>query len=100
MEKAIYPSGDRKTVSRLLPQTPSDSRSIDDLELLRISSIVDGTKVNGIGMVGSKTYNWKMAIESAVKSIAVVPDRFFDVNGRAYSIDWNRKISADSLPTY
>lgn len=100
MEKAIYPSGDRKTVSRLLPQTPSDSRSIDDLELLRISSIVDGTKVNGIGMVGSKTYNWKMAIESAVKSIAVVPDRFFDINGRAYSIDWNRKISADSLPTY
>lgn len=100
MEKAIYPSGDRKTVSRLLPQTPSDSRSIDDLELLRISSIVDGTKVNGIGMVGSKTYNWKMAIESAVKSIAVVPDRFFDVNGHAYSIDQNRKISADSLPTY
>ena len=100
MEKAIYPSGDRKTVSRLLPQTPDDSRSIDDLELLRISSIVDGTKVNGIGMVGSKTYNWKMAIESAVKSIAVVPDRFFDVKGRSYSIDWNRKISADSLPTY
>ena len=31
MEKAIYPSGDRKTVSRLLPQTPDDSRSIDDL---------------------------------------------------------------------
>ena len=100
MEKAIYPSGDRKTVSRLLPQTPDDSRSIDDLELLRISSIVDGTKVNGVGMVGSKTYNWKMAIESAVKSIAVVPDRFFDVKGRSYSIDWNRKISADSLPTY
>ena len=41
-----------------------------------------------------------MAIESAVKSIAVVPDRFFDIKGRAYSIDWNRKISADSLPTY
>ena len=100
MEKAIYPSGDRRTVSRLLPQTPSDSRSIDDLELLRISSIVDGTKINGVGMVGSKSYNWKMAIESAVKSIAVVPDRFFDVKGRAYSIDWNRKVSADSLPTY
>ena len=100
MEKAIYPSGDRKTVSRLLPQTPDDSRSIDDLELLRISSIVDGTKINGIGMVGSKTYNWKMAIESAVKSIAVVPDRFFDIKGRSYSIDQNRKISADSLPTY
>lgn len=100
MEKAIYPSGDRKTVSKLLPQTPSDSKSIDDLELLRISSIVDGTKINGIGMVGSKTYNWKMAIESAVKSIAVVPDRFFDIKGRSYSIDQNRKISADSLPTY
>jgi len=38
-------------------------------------------------MVGSKTYNWKMAIESAVKSIAVVPDRFFDIKGRSYSID-------------
>ena len=102
MEKATYPScGDRATISRLLPQVPSDTNSIDkDLELLRISSIVDGTKIRGVGMVGSKSYSWKMAIESAVKSIAVVPDRFFDVTGRSYSIDWNRKISADSLPDY
>ena len=100
MEKALYPNNERRTVSRLLPQVKTDTESIDDLDLLRISSIVDGTKVRGIGMVNGKTYNWKMAIESAVKSIAVVPDRFFDINGRSYSIDWNRKVSADSLPTY
>lgn len=41
-----------------------------------------------------------MAIESTVKSIAVVPDRFFDVKGRSYPIDQNRKVSVTSLPTY
>lgn len=41
-----------------------------------------------------------MAIESAVKSIAVIPDRFFDIKGRSYLIDQNRKVSVTSLPTY
>jgi len=41
-----------------------------------------------------------MAIESVVKSIAVVPDRFFDITGKSYPIDWNRKVSVHSLPDY
>lgn len=41
-----------------------------------------------------------MAIESVVCSIAQVPDRFFDIKGRSYPIDVNRKVSVHSLPTY
>jgi len=51
-------------------------------------------------MVRNHTYRWKMAIESVVKSIAVVPDRFFDIKGKSYPIDWDRKVSVNSLPTY
>lgn len=102
MEKAIYPRNDRKNgvISRLLPQVKDDTNSIDDFDLLRISSVVDGTEVKGHGVVNGHSYGWKMAIESAVKSIAVVPDRFFDVTGRSYSIDQYRKVSVDSLPDY
>lgn len=98
----MYPRNDRKNgvISRLLPQVKSDTKSIDDFDLLRISSVVDGTEIKGHGQVNGHSYGWKMAIESAVKSIAVVPDRFFDVTGRSYSIDQSRKISVDSLPDY
>lgn len=102
MEKAIFPrdTGSKKvTISHLLPKIKNDS--IDDFyEVLKISSVVDGTDVRGFGQVRNHTYRWKMAIESAVQSIAVVPDRFFDVKGTSYSIDWNRKVSVNSLPTY
>lgn len=102
MEKAIYPRNDRKNgiISKLLPQVKDNTDSIDDFNLLKISSVVDGTKISGHGIVNGHSYGWKMAIESAVKSIAVVPDRFFDVTGRSYTIDQNRKVSVDSLPDY
>jgi hypothetical protein len=70
------------------------------LDILKISSVVDGTNISGNGVVRGHTYRWKMAIESAVKSIAQVPDRFFDVKGVAYPIDVNRKVSVASLPDY
>lgn len=101
MTKVIFPSNERNktTVSDLLPRLKSDV--VDkNLDLLKISSVVDGTKINGSGVVRNHTYRWKMAIESAVKSVAQVPDRFFDVKGRSYPIDWNRKVSVASLPTY
>lgn len=41
-----------------------------------------------------------MAIESRIQSIAVVPDRFFDVTGKSYRIDQNRKVSVTSLSDY
>ena len=101
MEKAFYPRETRGevTISNLLPQTKDDSMS-NYLGMLGISSVVDGTDIRGFGTVRNQTYRWKMAIESAVKSIAVVPDRFFDVKGKAYPIDWDRKVSVNSLPTY
>ena len=102
MEKAIYPRNDRKNgiISKLLPQVKDNTDSIDDFNLLKVSAVVDGTKISGHGIVNGHSYGWKMAIESAVKSIAIVPDRFFDVTGRSYTIDQHRKVSVDSLPDY
>lgn len=100
-EKYFYPrqNGDNTTISYLLPHLKRDK--IDEsLGLLKISSIVDGTKIKGTGIVRNHGYKWKMAIESEVKSIAVVPDRFFDEQGKSYTIDQNRKVSVTSLPTY
>ena len=51
-------------------------------------------------MVKTHSYKWRLAIESVVNSIAQVPDRFFDIKGRSYPIDVNRKVSVHSLPTY
>lgn len=101
MEKGIYPRNDKENsyISNLLPHLKKDA--IDStLNLLKISSVVDGTKVEGIGYVKSHSYKWKLAIESVVCSIAQVPDKFFDITGRAYRIDTNRKVSVHSLPTY
>lgn len=101
IEKAFYPSNDKVngTISRLLPKLRRDE--VDEkLDLLKISSVVDGTKVEGFGRIHEHSYKWKLAIESVVQSIAQVPDRFFDIKGRSYSIDINRKVSVHSLPTY
>ena len=98
-EKAFYPRSNRTPVSKLLPKIKADVVD-DQFDLLKISSVVDGTDIRGFGSVRNKTYKWKMAVESAVKSIAVVPDRFFDVKGNAYTIDWDRKVSVHSLPDY
>lgn len=94
MEKAFYPKNnkDKSSISYLLPQTKSDEeQTIVDGILLK-SNIVDGTKVQGFGYVKNRTYKWKMYIESDVKSIAVVPNKFFDVYGRSYPIYQNRAI--------
>ena len=101
MEKAFYPRQDREkaVISNLLPKLSKDT--VDEgLGLLKISSVVDGTNIRGTGICHNHSYRWRMAIESAVQSIAVVPDRFFDIKGKSYPIDWNRKVSVASLPTY
>lgn len=101
MEKAKAPRQDpeRGTICNLLPRIESDA--IDNyFGVLKNSAVIDGTNVQGFGTVNGHTYKWKMIIESLVKSIAVVPDRFFDITGRSYKIDQNRKISVNSLPDY
>lgn len=101
MEKCYYPrqNVDNTTISYLLPHLKRDKID-EDLGLLKISSVIDGTIVKGMGIVRGHSYKWKMVIESEVKSIAVVPDRFFDVKGKSYTIDQDRKVSVTSLPTY
>ena len=101
MEKCIFPGAnvDRSTISHLLPKL-SDDEIDASLDLLLQSSVIDGTEVRGHGIVQGHVYGWRMAIETKVKSIAVVPDKFFDIRGRSYPIDQNRKISVSSLPDY
>lgn len=94
MEKAVYPrtSNDpsEHVVSRHIPQTGKERHSLD---LLTKSEVVDGTRVQGVGQVAGHSYRWRLIIESGVRSIAQVPDRFFDIEGRSYPIDWNSKVS-------
>lgn len=99
IEKCFYPRQDNITIGQLLPHL-SDDQIDNNMGILKESSIVDGTDVRGFGLVKNHSYKWKMVIESAINSIAVVPDRFFDVNGRSYSIDQDRKVSMTTLPTY
>lgn len=101
MEKAKAPRQDPENgvICNLLPKVESDA--IDNyFGVLKNSAVIDGTDVQGFGTVNGHTYKWKMLIESLVKSIAVVPDRFFDITGCSYKIDQNRKISVNSLPDY
>lgn len=101
MEKAFFPYSDKEkgTICNLLPHLFEDEDD-NTLNFLRVSSVVDGTKIEGRGIVDSQSYKWKIAIESATNSIAQIPDRFFDVYGRSYPIDINRKVSVHSLPDY
>lgn len=87
MEKAYYTRGDRAktTVSFLLPQLKEDARD-KECGLLLESSVLDGTKVSGFGYVKNHSYKWNMSVESDIKSIAVVPEKFFDIKGHSYPI--------------
>lgn len=93
MEKAFYPKNNvnKSTISYLLPHTDEDKIN-NDLGILLNSKVVDGTDVCGHGYVNNHTYGWKMQIESDIQSIAVVPDRFFDVNGNSYKINQNSQV--------
>jgi hypothetical protein len=94
MTKAIYPRSSNDPsehlVSRFLPQTRKEGTQLD---VLNKSEVVDGTRVQGNGLVNGHSYKWRLIIESGVRSVAQVPDRFFDGAGRSYPIDWNSKVS-------
>ena len=94
MTKAIYPRSSNDPsehlVSRFLPQTGKEGTQLD---VLNKSEVVDGTRVQGNGLVNGHSYKWRLIIESGVRSVAQVPDRFFDGSGRSYPIDWNSKVS-------
>lgn len=99
MEKAFYPRNDRETstISYLLPQSKEDMEITKLDGIIRNSKVVDGTKVSGFGYVGNRTYKWNMAIESDMKSIAVVPETFFDVYGNSYPISKKTSIGIKTV---
>lgn len=91
MEKAFYPRNDtvNATVSALLPRDGREDILPDqsgDPVYLQRSSILDGVNVKGFGYVAGQPYKWHLEIDTAVKSIAVVPDRFYSIYGKAYPI--------------
>ena len=91
MEKAFYPRNDtvNATISNLLPRDGTEDILEDqsgDPVYLQRSSVLDGTDVRGFGYVQGHPYKWKVEIETDIKSIAVVPDRFFSTYGKSYPI--------------
>lgn len=91
MEKAFYPRNDmtNAVVSRLLPRDGDEKilKDWNDEEVyLEHSAVLDGTDVHGFGYVNNHPYKWRLEIETSVKSVAVVPDRFFSIYGKVYPI--------------
>lgn len=91
MEKVFYPRNDtvNAVVSNLLPRDKTEDILKDqhgDPVYLQRSSILDGVNIKGFGYVDSHPYKWNLEIETAVKSIAMVPDRFFSIYGKSYPI--------------
>lgn len=95
--KEFYPRNDTvdATISALLPRDGNEDIFLDqhgDPVYLERSSILDGVKVKGFGYVGGKPYKWNLEIETAVKSVALVPDRFFSIYGKSYPIKRSQTI--------
>lgn len=91
MEKAFYPRNDtvNAVVSNLLPRDGKEDILEDqngDPVYLQRSSILDGTEIRGFGYCDGHPYKWKVEVESAMKSLVVVPDRFFSIYGKSYPI--------------
>lgn len=98
MEKAYYPKADRLRISHLLPHLDIDE--VLDNDILAKSSLVDGTEVNGFGYIGMRPYKWRLAIESQIKSISQIPDKFFDIYGKSYKINKQTTIAVKSPNAY
>lgn len=91
MEKAFYPRNDmvNGVVGNLLPRDGKEDILPDqngDPIYLQRSSILDGTEIRGFGYCDGHPYKWKVEIESGLKSLCVVPDRFFSIYGKSYPI--------------
>lgn len=91
MEKAFYPRNDmvNGVVGNLLPRDGKEDVLPDqngDPIYLQRSSILDGTEIRGFGYCDGKPYKWKVEVESGLKSLCVVPDRFFSIYGKSYPI--------------
>ena len=81
---------------------PKSKNDIENNGLDYSSSIIDNLIIQGNGITNNKIYKWKMTINSSIKSVSQIPDRFYDVTGKMFKIDINKKISVFNLeaPTY
>lgn len=93
-ENVFYPKSNREksTISYLLPQTKEDLENTKVSNIINESRLVDGTKVDGFGNTQGHVYHWNMAIETDMKSILIVPDKFFDIYGNDYEITGKKAI--------
>lgn len=100
MEKAFYPRNDKETstISYLLPQTEADRKTTIKDGIISTSQIVDGTNISGFGTVKNHSYKWTLYIESDIRSIATVPNKFFDIYGNSYAIDDTAQVIVNSNP--
>lgn len=100
MEKAFYPRNDKETssISYLLPQTEDDRKTTVKDGIISTSQIVDGTNISGFGMVKNHSYKWTLYVESDIRSIATVPNKFFDIYGNSYAIDDTAQVNVSSTP--
>lgn len=100
MEKAFYPRNNKETstISYLLPQTAEDRKSTEINGIITNSEVVDGTNISGYGMVKNHSYKWKLYIESDIKTVATVPNKFFDIYGKTYRIDDTAQVIVNSKP--
>lgn len=66
--------------------------------ILSKSSIVDGTEVNGFGYVNNRTYKWRLAIESNIKSISQIPNKFLIFMVSLIKLQINKQLQLNLLP--
>lgn len=69
-------------------------------EMLPRQELIESLDIRGSGVVRGKVYSWKLDISCTAKSVATIPDKFFDITGRAYQIDQSRPVTINNLPTY
>lgn len=100
MEKSFYPRNDKETstISYLLPQTEADRETTLEDGIINTSQIVDGTNISGFGMVKNHSYKWTLYVESDIRSVATVPNKFFDIYGNSYAIDDTAQVIVNSNP--
>lgn len=101
-EKCFYPNteGIKYPILSLLPKGKNDDKN--NLSLSSTSSIIDNILIYGNGITQNHVYKWKIVTNSFTKSISQIPDRFYDVSGKVFKIDIDKKISVFNLeaPTY
>ena len=100
-EKYSY-SGIDNIKNQIISLLPKSKNDIENNGLDYSSSIIDNLIIQGNGITNNKIYKWKMTINSSIKSVSQIPDRFYDVTGKMFKIDINKKISVFNLeaPTY